>query len=324
MIIITHCDEDGLMSAALMYTLNNNAQDQKNQKRNKTLLFFTSPFLLLKRLLTLAYKNVLKHDLCILDLSPTEKTLCLAALFNSVTWLDHHELTINKMQLDYFAKMFKMNFYLAKFKSNTSLMIKHFNLGFTNIANWLDQIDTNAVQHKQAELFRSIVSAYKHSYAGAVLNTELVALTKKIANNLERIENHGFDWIIDEELQNKIDNFKDWLKLKQQEVMQNVKVEKINSLKLAIVKLKESMPVYAITNCLATHKDAPFDVIVVLTRKPKSIKLEFRTHTNFDVLQLARLFGGGGHKVASGATVKPIHDFFIIFKIKEFLHKLKH
>ena len=34
-------------------------------------------------------------------------------------------------------------------------------------------------------------------------------------------------------------------------------------------------------------------------------KVEFRTHTNQELIELAKLFGGGGHKYASGAT---IHD----------------
>ena len=65
------------------------------------------------------------------------------------------------------------------------------------------------------------------------------------------------------------------------------------------------------------HSDAPFDVIAVLIHKyfrigkdrnnkyknKRFTKVEFRTHTDRDILELAKLFGGGGHKLASGATI---------------------
>ena len=38
-------------------------------------------------------------------------------------------------------------------------------------------------------------------------------------------------------------------------------------------------------------------------KNKKYTKLEFRTQTDQDLLNLAKLFGGGGHKFASGATV---------------------
>jgi len=73
--------------------------------------------------------------------------------------------------------------------------------------------------------------------------------------------------------------------------------------------------------------DEDVDIIIVLIyrtvgeKSRRSVtKLEFRTHTDMDVLKIAKFYGGGGHKRASGASVGDIVTVPEILKTIELLY----
>ncbi|MEM2900547.1 MAG: hypothetical protein QXT63_07115, partial [Thermoplasmata archaeon] len=81
--------------------------------------------------------------------------------------------------------------------------------------------------------------------------------------------------------------------------------------KLAILESDRGFPVHIAFNKLVNHKEAPFDVFAVLvhsggeeTQRKRITKAEFRTMSEQNVYKIARFFGGGGHRLASGATVE--------------------
>lgn len=58
------------------------------------------------------------------------------------------------------------------------------------------------------------------------------------------------------------------------------------------------------------------------TKKPNEVKLSFRSKCNIDVNRLAGYFGGGGHRAASGCTIKgrlKTIEKMVIDKTKEYL-----
>jgi len=91
----------------------------------------------------------------------------------------------------------------------------------------------------------------------------------------------------------------------------------VDDLKVAVVTSDKSLPVYHVYNKLMDHKDAPFDLILTVFYFDNITKIEFRTQTNFNTRDLAKMFGGGGHIYASGATV----DGHIT--IDEIVHNIK-
>jgi len=59
--------------------------------------------------------------------------------------------------------------------------------------------------------------------------------------------------------------------------------------------------------------------LAILEQKPKEIFLSFRSKKDFDVSQLAKMFGGGGHRNAAGANI--LGNFKTT--VKQIINKLK-
>ncbi|RLG02313.1 MAG: phosphoesterase, partial [Thaumarchaeota archaeon] len=93
--------------------------------------------------------------------------------------------------------------------------------------------------------------------------------------------------------------YEDELRSFEELVKRYSRVKQVNGIKIAVVRTPRRIPVYVAYNVLTRHDEAPFDIIIVTSRM--SDRVELRTHTGYDVLRIARIFGGGGHRVASGA-----------------------
>ena len=106
------------------------------------------------------------------------------------------------------------------------------------------------------------------------------------------------------------------------DVRNNTRIYTVKNLKVGIYETTESIPVYVATNEL---EDRELDILIVVSYrmnrhgKPYT-KLEFRTHTGKDVLKIAKFFGGGGHMLASGATVPEIVTITDILNVISMLY----
>ena len=145
----------------------------------------------------------------------------------------------------------------------------------------------------------------------------MYSITKKITENIKQ-DLDPFTNIY-EGKEGIINEYLNWLKQKEKIIIKKLKTQEINKIKIAYIELEEHIPVYYITNLLKNK--GPFDIILVMTKNMVSTKLEFRTQTGFNVYNIAKLFNGGGHKVASGATAT-IPTSLVLFKIKKYLEKL--
>jgi oligoribonuclease NrnB/cAMP/cGMP phosphodiesterase (DHH superfamily) len=235
--------------------------------------YFSSPSILAYTLTKIKAKN-----LYIFDISGTNRSVAEASKSERVVWIDHHIWGAVR-------RPDNIEFYLGSTKSACRLVSKYFGItGFENIA---DEIDTNNVVSPEADKLRKIVAYYKGKKQS--LSFKLFQLSKALAEKgITAIDDYKREIA---EYEKKISFFEEL-------VMRKVKVRNISGLKVAVLQT-EGIPVYIATNKLIEHRDAPFDIILVYSRI--SGRIELRTHTRFNVLQLAKIFGGGGHKVASGA-----------------------
>jgi len=91
-------------------------------------------------------------------------------------------------------------------------------------------------------------------------------------------------------------------------IRENIKNIKVNDKNVYIVETDKNIPVYKIQEIVP--KD--WDLIVVIYKRIRgsytSWKIEFRSR-ELDILPVAKLFGGGGHKKAAGASI--IYNFEI-------------
>jgi oligoribonuclease NrnB/cAMP/cGMP phosphodiesterase (DHH superfamily) len=261
-IVVTHADSDGVLCLATFM-----------KAMGECRAYFSSPSTLLHALRKIRAKN-----LYIFDISGTQKSVFEASKSEKVLWIDHHvwgEIVKPK----------NIEFYLDSTKSACRLVSRYFgHTGFEDIA---DEIDTNSVISEEADKLRKIVAYYKGRKRA--LGLRLFQLSKALAER-------GLDAI--EDYKREITEYEKKIEFFEALVMRKVRVREVKGLKVAVLQT-EGVPVYIACNKLIEHPEAPFDIILVYSKT--SGRIELRTHTGFEVLRLAKIFGGGGHKVASGA-----------------------
>ena len=169
--------------------------------------------------------------------------------------------------------------------------------GVVNIA---DQIDTNNVTAEEGELLRACVGYIKGRFSRDERDAKMLQLAENIAKlGLRAVyldEYRGYAETFINEITEALENIKD-----------NVKTREINGFKVAFISPEMNIPVFAICNMLKSEY-GEYDIIIVKYTKYHgqgvTSKFEFRTHTGKNVYAIAKLLGGGGHTVASGATVE--------------------
>lgn len=286
--VISHADSDGVLAVAtfIKYLTENKFNPEVNA-------YFTSPAHLLDTIsISLFKKEKIFKEICIFDFSGRRESLCASAVYEHAYWFDHHQWE----KISGIPKNVKL-FVDSSLPSAVSVINKFLKF-HTEFEKYANEIDTNAVATKEAERIRDIVSAWKYKSSGMMLNTALITLAKKLAaNGIEEIFNPTYDHIIAE--------YKKWLSQTEKSFSENLNIYRKGNLKICVVYINEPIPIFHIFNVLKIHAEAPFDILVVVTynEKNNSTKLEFRTYTDKNVFALAKVFGGGGHKVASGALV---------------------
>jgi len=291
-VIISHADADGIISASLLMKL-----------KPRVSLFFSSSTFLHKTICKLLDFDV--ENLYILDISANKKTILLSSIFKKAIWIDHHqweELEIPK----------NVEVFVEEVESAAKVVAKVLKIEnqLVDIAN---EIDTNNVKTDSAKFFRDLVSAIKWKY-GKLQSLKFRQIAKILAfKGLEELEKSVENAKLIEEHLN-------WLSSVTPEILEKVKEVDINGKKVVIFETTKSLPVYFIYEKIKEVKS--FDILCVfyrrvdMKRKIPITKVEIRS-INGDALKIARVFDGGGHKNASGATINRY------LSIEEFLEKIK-
>jgi len=290
--IISHADADGIISASFLLKL-----------KPRSHLYFSSSTYLHKTMCKLLDYDI--ESLYILDISANRKTILLSSIFNKAIWIDHH-------QWENFEIPKNVEVFVEEAESAAKVVAKilKFEDPLVEIAN---EIDTNNIKSDSAEFFRNLISAIKWKYGKTQsLKFRQIAniLAFRVLDELEK----------DAENVKLIEEYLDWLQSIIPEILENTKEFDVNGKRMLIFETTKSLPVYFIYDNLKKNK--PFDILCVfyrkidIKRKMPITKIEVRSN-NEDALKIARVFDGGGHKLASGATINRY------LSIEEFLNKIK-
>lgn len=292
--IITHMDADGILSLATFLRYSHSIVKEEDTTRNKIRpnVYFTSPANLLNTILIsiLNKRNVNNLELLyIFDLSGTRESIIAASIYQKVIWIDHHVWDIVKRPEN-------IEFYLDHTSNSACRLVSdYFSVhDFDDVA---DEIDTNNIKTDYGEKIRTIISYIRDENRKKSLSEKLYKLAEDLANT-------GFDILYNEYYESMIDLYEERLREIDDIIANSLNIYRVADLKVAVVTSDKSLPVYHIYNKLVNHKDAPFDLILAIFYFDKVTKMEFRTHTKFNTRDLAKMFGGGGHILASGATVE--------------------
>ena len=315
--IITHLDVDGLLCVAALNKMIN-SEDKKvddAKELSKIRVFFTSPPKIFSTLAkSIPDLNKIDDDdftigqLYLCDLALNRDTLLGSTIYDRIKWFDHHEVNPSEQ---YDSEIDNLELILdPTADSATSIICDYFKIDgdFSKLA---DEIDTNDVKSELGVRLRDIVGALRLKYSGSKLKRMLFELSQELSMDLKVIEDKKYDSMIEE--------FQKWLDDYKTKITENLQLHEINNLKIGILETENSVPIYSIKDNLKDHPNAPFDIIAVMihnyyrlgkdkNNKYKSkryTKVEFRTQTDKEIIELAKLLNGGGHRYASGAT---IHD----------------
>lgn len=283
-VVITHSDADGLISLVIFLKARDNPRCR---------VFFSSNSALRDVICSSIIGNEKLEELHIFDISPSEKTLKLASVYERVLWIDHHQhqkiVAPENVELVVDSSC----------RSAAQLVAKYFGVedSLVEIAN---QIDTNNIRSEEAEFLRDLIGAIKWKYRGSLVSNKLRSIAKVlVSKGLEEFER-------EESVARLISEFREWQKKMEGEALKRVLFFEVEGKRLAVYESTFMIPAYLLTERLREHKSAPFDIIAMLVHKAQKdniiTKIELRTHTGFDVHKIANSLGGGGHKVASGAT----------------------
>jgi nanoRNase/pAp phosphatase (c-di-AMP/oligoRNAs hydrolase) len=290
--IISHADADGTISASLLLKL-----------KPRSSLYFSSPTFLHKTICKLLDFDV--ENLYILDISPNRKTILLSSIFKKTIWIDHHQW--ENLEIPNNVEVF-----VEEAESAAKVVAKVLKIEdpLVDIAN---EIDTNNIKSDSAKFFRDLISAIKWKY-GKTQSLKFRQIAKTLAfSGLDELEKDGENIKLIEEHSN-------WLQSIVPEILEKAKEFEVNGKKIVIFETAKSLPVYFVYDSLKKSKS--FDVLCVfyrkvdMRRKIPLTKIEVRSN-NEDALRIARIFDGGGHKLASGATINRY------LSIEEFLDRIK-
>lgn len=302
MLVISHGDADGICCVALFY---------KAKKSSRIPVIFTSPAALKDTLCRSMVKRKL-DELYIFDLSGTKETVRIASAWKKVIWLDHHSWKPED-------KFENMEIIIKPYESATKAVAEYFGIK-DKIVDIANEIDTNSVISSEAEFLRNLIGAIKWKFnAKKELNSKLREISKEIAfrgiDELQTKENYS----------RLIQEFNEFIERSLSEMIQKIKIETVNGMRIAIYESTKFLPVYAITEKLSKHKEAPFDIIAVIFYRVSGrgvlTKIELRTHTGVNVKKIAEMLSGGGHEMAAGATVGELYTGTRLIELIKNLHE---
>ena len=293
--VMTHMDSDGLISLALFL---------KKIGGYRIRAYFTSPVQLRDAICHSVMKRKTLGELYVFDLAGENKAVFAAAIYDRVVWIDHHEWKpdVNLKHMEIIID--------SGAKSAADVVSRYFNIK-SPLVELANQIDTNNIKDKNAEKIRLIIGALRWKHSGIDLNRNLYKFSRELMDE---------DFSIFSSYNSLVSEYIKWAENLKLKARKETKYFKVKTLKIAIFESLESVPVYLVSNEVLDD----VDILVVMVHRANMgrpfTKLEFRTHTDKDVLKIAKFYGGGGHKKASGAGVADLITIPEVLKAVELLY----
>lgn len=285
--IISHADADGVISTSLIV--------KYLCKDSTPYIYFSSPSRVRD---TICYSVMNKKELSmvyVLDIAASRQSIAASSIYEKALWIDHHiwdeELLKNLPEnVEVFVD--------ENSNSCATAVLKYLNIS-DPLGEIADEIDRNNVKSDDADFLRNLIGGIKLFYeSNKALKLRKLAL-ELAKEGIESIKENAVNKALAEK-------HRDFIKDFEENINSNLSVFEIKGNKIAIYEAEDNLPVYQLHDVLKKNEKAPFDYIIALIRKKEETKLEFRTHNNKDVLYLAKLFGGGGHRNASGASINKL------------------
>lgn len=290
-VTITHTDSDGIICA---YLINKYVEKTKR-------IMFSNP---VKIKDTIAWSLIEEWEidrLYVLDISGNERAFRVASIYESVVWIDHHEWRP--------VNVYK-NIEVTIMNEPSAARVVSRKYGIEDpLVEMADHLDQNSPSSDMENDFRDLISSIRNFY-----HRERDFRLEKLV--FEMMEN-GVEKVI-EENRKEIDAFRKEMDELKENIRGRVVSKNVNGKIVYIVETERNIPVYKIQEILDENWDL---LVVIYSRKGKGSpmwKIEFRSR-ELDILPLARIFGGGGHSKAAGAS---IYDSFNIDELLRVLSML--
>ncbi|MCX7759317.1 MAG: DHHA1 domain-containing protein [bacterium] len=294
-LIITHNDADGIISAASVFM---------RYPHQKFSLYFASPPNLKLVLCKAISKNTIDNELFVFDLTPSNETIKLARFFTKVIWIDHH--IWDNISVEESEELKLVNDVHSP--SAARLAAKYFGVGENKIFDWADEIDKNNVKTLEGEYLRDLIDGIKLFY-GKNFHFKFKHLSTLLAKRPDEMMNKENDVMVEK--------FRRWVKEIEESVEKEINLFERGDVKIGVFISKKYAPPRVIVKKVK-ELGMKIDILALLyyqTRGRKNLtKVELRTLTNYDVFEIAKKLGGGGHKYASGAIVNGV------LKVDDFLN----
>ncbi len=273
-VAISHTDADGILSVVMLLKI-----------KPVEKVYFTSPAKMIRTIGNSIYADDIKNNLYVFDISGIKSTITASSVFENAMWIDHHEWNEN---LDYVKNFENVKVVVnPDAKSATHVVAEHFNIS-SNLVKYADEIDTNDVKSPESERILNIAESFRANLS----YYKMLEFARKLAIDENEMNNPFYDKMIEERkilTQKAIEYGKN-----------NLTMEKVGNLDIGIIETDESLPVSKISD------NVECDILVAVMHQngnTQSTKIEFRSKS-VDVYAIAKNFGGGGHKCASGATLQ--------------------
>ena len=270
MIAIIHWDVDGIACLSILY----------KKFGDKFKVYFSSPRLINNTLIKVIENNDKEEELYISDIATNQESIYLSSYFKKVYWIDHHEKNFNEITS-------RVNVYIKNYKSAARVLSEYLNVEFKYL-DIIDDIDSGEIKNDIERNFVDYIVSIRYFYPKSY-DLYFVSIAKNILNK-------DIKEIIDYDI---IKRFRKELNEIYKNLDKNITI--INKkYKIYIIKLDKNIPSnYILEYIKEKIRDNP-DFIITLYEKSK--RGEIRTLNNKDVIKIAKLLNGGGHKYAAGFT----------------------
>jgi len=270
MIAIIHWDVDGIACLSILY----------KKFGDKFKVYFSSPRLINNTLIKVIENNDKEEELYITDIATNQEAIYLSSYFKKVYWIDHHEKNFNEITS-------RVNVYIKNYKSAARVLSEYLNVEFKYL-DIIDDIDSGEIKNDIERNFVDYIVSIRYFYPKSY-DLYFISIGKNILNK-------DIKEIIDYDI---IKRFRKELNEIYKNLDKNITI--INKeYKIYIIKLDKNIPSnYILEYIKEKIRDNP-DFIITLYEKSK--RGEIRTLNNKDVIKIAKLLNGGGHKYAAGFT----------------------
>ncbi|BBL45379.1 phosphoesterase [Nanobdella aerobiophila] len=277
MISITHWDLDGIFSLSLLY----------KKFGDKFKVYFSSPRLINKTLLKVIENNDPNERVYITDIATNQEAIYLSSYFKEVYWIDHHNKNYDEITK-------RINVYIKDYRSAARVLSEYLDIN-NDYLYIIDDIDSGMIRNDLERDLRDMIVAIRYFYPKS-FDLYFISFAKKI--------NIDINNILDKNILNR---FRKILKDLYKDIDRDLYIIE-DKYKIFIIKTKYDIPSNYVVEYIGEKFGQKPDYIITLYQKSK--RGEIRTLNNKNVIEIAKIFNGNGHKFAAGFVYNNENDVY--------------